>query len=307
MSCEECLPLIDLYFDGELDGCDAARVDAHVAACAACAAALGRLGREQELYLSYECDAEAADGFWDGVMSKAAADARAREGQRPAGLLRARLMAALATLAAPRFSPTLTAAMLLAAVLVTAAVMSYLGPRAGDEPPAARRNESAQPPTPPAREEIARGDAARDDEEKGLDDKGVKAPGVVQDETAPRRAAPRERAVVKAAGAASVGGRDARQSPPALQAEQEPDRLVREAEQKYVAAIRLLARDVGRRRSRIDPDTLAGFERTLAAVDRSIADTRRAAREHPRDPVAVQYMLTAYAKKVEVLREMTRY
>ena len=85
------------------------------------------------------------------------------------------------------------------------------------------------------------------------------------------------------------------------------DRLVREAEQKYVAAIRLLTHDVSRRRSRLTPDERARFEQTLAAVDHAIADTRRAARERPRDPVAVQYMLTAYAKKVEVLSEMSRH
>jgi hypothetical protein len=107
-----------------------------------------------------------------------------------------------------------------------------------------------------------------------------------------------------------AGGGEASETPrtaAASRQESAPDRLVREAEGKYLAAIRLLSRDVGSRRARLDDDTRARFERTLAAVDRTIADTRRAAREHPRDPVAVQYMLTAYAKKVEVLREMTRY
>ena len=82
---------------------------------------------------------------------------------------------------------------------------------------------------------------------------------------------------------------------------------MREAEQKYLAAISILSRDVNRRRSRLDPETVARFEQTLAAVDRTIAGTRRAVREHPDDPVAVQYMLTAYAKKIDVLREMASY
>jgi type VI protein secretion system component VasF len=85
------------------------------------------------------------------------------------------------------------------------------------------------------------------------------------------------------------------------------DELVREAEQKYVAAIAMLSRDVNRRRSQLEPEMAARFERTLAAVDRTIADTRRAARQHPGDPVAAQYMLTAYAKKVDVLREIIGY
>jgi type VI protein secretion system component VasF len=85
------------------------------------------------------------------------------------------------------------------------------------------------------------------------------------------------------------------------------DELVREAEQKYVEAIAMLSRDVTRRRSRLDAETAARFERTLAAVNRTIADTRRAVRQHPGDPLAAKYMLTAYAKKVDVLREIIGY
>ena len=45
----------------------------------------------------------------------------------------------------------------------------------------------------------------------------------------------------------------------------------------------------------------------MRALDRTIAETRRAALGRGNnDPVAVQYMLTAYEKKVEVLREMAR-
>jgi hypothetical protein len=82
------------------------------------------------------------------------------------------------------------------------------------------------------------------------------------------------------------------------------DSLVREAEQRYVAAIRILERDVQTRRQRIDPETRARFDETLASIDRTIAETRKSARQHGNDPVAVQYMLSAYAKKVEVMREM---
>jgi hypothetical protein len=83
-----------------------------------------------------------------------------------------------------------------------------------------------------------------------------------------------------------------------------PDRLVREAEQKYLAAIAMLSRNVERRRSYLDAATLARLDHALASIDRTIADTRKAVRRHPDDPLAAQYMLTAYAKKIDVLREM---
>jgi hypothetical protein len=81
---------------------------------------------------------------------------------------------------------------------------------------------------------------------------------------------------------------------------------VREAEQKYLSAIALLSRDFKHQRSHVDPQVLAQFEQALGAIDRTIASTRRVVQQHPSDPVAVQYMLAAYAKKVEVLEEMTR-
>jgi phage gp29-like protein len=86
----------------------------------------------------------------------------------------------------------------------------------------------------------------------------------------------------------------------------EPERLIREAERKYLAAIAALSRDVRRRRPQVDSETMARFERSLAVVDRAIAETRAAARRHPRDPEVVQYMMTAYAKKVDLLREVAQ-
>ena len=66
----------------------------------------------------------------------------------------------------------------------------------------------------------------------------------------------------------------------------------------------MLSRDAGKRRYTTDPHQLIQFDQALATVDRTIAGTRRAVREHPTGPVAVQYMLAAYAKKVDVLRQM---
>jgi hypothetical protein len=66
----------------------------------------------------------------------------------------------------------------------------------------------------------------------------------------------------------------------------------------------MLQRDVASKRSHLDAQTAARFGESLAAIDRSIAETRRAVAEHAGDPIAAQYMLSAYAKKVEVLREM---
>jgi hypothetical protein len=91
---------------------------------------------------------------------------------------------------------------------------------------------------------------------------------------------------------------------PAPQPKVTPEQLVREAEQKYVAAIAILSRDVNSRRTQIDPMVLARFDSALSDIDRTINETRKIVREHPNDPIALQYLLGAYSKKVDVLRDM---
>ena len=83
------------------------------------------------------------------------------------------------------------------------------------------------------------------------------------------------------------------------------DQVALRAEQQYLSAIKILSRDIKRRRALISTALLSQLETVLAEVDRTIAATRRVAREQPRDPVAVQYMASAYEKKVELLREVT--
>src|SRR5204862_4089730 len=83
-----------------------------------------------------------------------------------------------------------------------------------------------------------------------------------------------------------------------------PTPLVREAEQKYLTAIAMLARDVNRKRSQLDPIMLARFDSALGDIDRTIKDTRRVVRDNPEDPIALQYLLAAYSKKVDDLRGM---
>jgi anti-sigma factor RsiW len=290
MKCEECLPLLDLYSDGELPGRDSDAVAAHLGACASCAGRLQSLRDEQALYLRYECDAAESPEFWDEVLSQIRAE-KPRAPLAAATWHRRRLAPLLAALSAPRFSPTLVAALLLAAVGLTAGVMRYLAPREqapGHAAPSAEvRREAESAPASPESPVFTR----QSDE---------KAVSVADNNGGPRSVA----AAKKQARVDDV--KRTRPAQPSAAQGPGPDRLVREAEQKYLAAIRILSRDVAGRRTRMDPEALARFERTLGVIDKSIAETRAAARQHPRDPLAVQYMLTAYAKKVEVLREMAQ-
>lgn len=80
------------------------------------------------------------------------------------------------------------------------------------------------------------------------------------------------------------------------------DEIVEKAERQYKGAIAILSSDIKRRRAQMPPNFISRFEQPLADIDRTINETRRAVRAQPNDAVVIQYMTTAYAKKIELLR-----
>jgi anti-sigma factor RsiW len=304
----ECRREVEAYFDGELDEQTTEMVTQHLSACVDCASIYRKLEDEQGLYLRYECDAEPAPDFWDNVLARAAAENVARS-SRPLSLFRGWMGGALGNINALRFSPSLTALLVLVAIGITVGVMRYTNSR--EERAAAVRvsqNEGVAATTPapmlaPAPDETVR--PANSKEDGGRGEKGNKPDENEQPQLVKNRVGRKDKNPVLAASNEKNVRAGFRPNAPGRK--QTSDELVLEAEQKYVAAIAMLSRDVHRRRSRLDPETARRFAQTLSAVDRTIADTRRAARRHPGDPVAAQYMLTAYSKKVDVLREIIGY
>ncbi|HEX8558670.1 MAG TPA: zf-HC2 domain-containing protein [Pyrinomonadaceae bacterium] len=307
MKCEECLGLLGAHFDGELGPAESAAVSAHVAACEGCARECESLRDEHALYLRYGCDATESPSFWGEVLARAEAD-RSSAPEALASRLRRRLAGALPALTAPRFSPTLTAAMLLAAVGLTASVMLYVGPRDNGPRPSARsRYEGDAGKAEKAEKAGVESADGRDDDAPAAVESAGGSGGREPERLAVREGrGARARVAAKPAGAAAASSKGDRRALTIAAAEPDAERLVREAERKYLAAIAALSRDVGRRRRQTDAETAARFERTLAVVDRAIAETRAAARKNPRDPVAVQYMMAAYARKVDLLRDVAQ-
>ena len=79
---------------------------------------------------------------------------------------------------------------------------------------------------------------------------------------------------------------------------------IRRAEEEYIEAIEVLTAAVSERKQNLDPQRVASFERDLRAVDRSIGASSRAYRARPRDFDLGQNMLTAYARKLEMLQTL---
>jgi hypothetical protein len=120
MRCEDCLPLIEEYFDGEVEGRAATQMRAHLAACATCAAALDALSFEQEIYTRYDRGLEVSPALWSRISAEIAREPQPESpaaGRPFLSGLRDRLAATLGTLA---IRPALASSLALLFVAVTA-------------------------------------------------------------------------------------------------------------------------------------------------------------------------------------------
>lgn len=81
-------------------------------------------------------------------------------------------------------------------------------------------------------------------------------------------------------------------------------RQLARAEREYQGAIRLLDTAIAKRQDRFDPEVRRQYEASLALIDRSIGESRRAFRADPRDLAAGQFLIAAYARKVELMQDI---
>jgi hypothetical protein len=123
MRCEDCLPLLEEYFDGEVTGQAGEQLGAHLATCTDCSAALDALSFEQEMYTRYDRGGlEVTPELWARVSAEIARTPTEVPGAGRPFLSRARayFAAALGTLAV---RPALASAL---ALLVVAAAAGTL-------------------------------------------------------------------------------------------------------------------------------------------------------------------------------------
>ena len=290
MKCEACQSVLEEYFDGELPAKRAAEVRAHLGVCPACAAEMAELRQAHELYARYERDVEVTPELWAGIEARIKAEKVARPDARLASGWRTRLKGLFAM---PHISPAFAAALVVLAIGLTVVVMSYLHSRDATN----NGNTVAVNPQPANNNgnEPARAAPAPDGEtgQPAI----ASTPPDGEKNAKPNKATEREPKPAPQKQLVAVTKKP--QAPP------DPMKLVREAEQKYLAAIAILSQDVKRHRSQIDPAVQARFDSALADIDRTIAETRQIVRRNPDDPVALQYLLSAYAKKVDTLRAMS--
>jgi hypothetical protein len=275
MTCTECQDSLEEYLDGELGTKNTAAVDEHLKTCTGCTMELNQLRAELAVFQLNGSDIEVTERLWAGVQARLETQDHSFTHQR-----RSRSAGWLSGLfSAPRVSVPVAVGLVLTAVIVTTFVVKRL-PQVEKESVAVRNVTNKENTERTEGSDLNRSQA-------------VAKLAASEFNGRPKESKPQQ----------SIS--NTRTSRVARSSESKtPEQLVRDAEKKYLAAIGILSRDIERQQSQLDEPTRMKFEQALASIDRTIGATRKAVRQHPTDPVAVQYMLAAYARKVDVLREM---
>jgi hypothetical protein len=292
MKCEDCRVLLEDYFDRALDPKRAENVRAHLQTCSDCSEEQQQLVREHQLYSRYERDVEVTPALWAAIESRIKSETTGEETRAASlsadrsGLRRGKLFDFLA---AWRLNPALVAIILVVAVGATVFVTQYVERRGNGGSSNGQNGGSGS---------VANNGKPDDKTPGALPQAGETEGGTPGAEKDPTDGQP---PVSQAADSQPRVARAARTPRKPGAAE-----LIRDAEQKYLGAIALLNRDVKRRANALDPEARTRFEMTLAIIDNTIEETRQAVRKNPGDPIALQYLMASYSRKVDVLREMAR-
>ncbi|MFN7947912.1 MAG: zf-HC2 domain-containing protein [Blastocatellia bacterium] len=293
MNCERCRTELEDFLYGELSAARTAAIRQHLTGCADCRTARDTLERENEIFAEfYEQTAlDPAPEMWEAIRSRIAAEAPAAEPR--AGLL-ARLGEWLSVerlLASAMLRQVAFAALLvIISVAATTLYFTLKNNRSNDDN-VARTTPPPQPaPEQPKTTPTPAPDSARPE----------------PDSVRPEVASVPKGSVTKSPRSVQAKFSEKPNAPLAGTANEDEliQRQVARAVREYQGAVVLLERKIERRRDSLDPAVVAQYEKSIDLINRSIAESRRTLRDRPNDPAAGQYLLAAYAKKVELMQEI---
>jgi len=75
MKCDDCLNLLEVYFDGEAGERNREHVQEHLMKCAGCTSAFEALTAENELFARYDRELEISPAVWNGIAARITTDA----------------------------------------------------------------------------------------------------------------------------------------------------------------------------------------------------------------------------------------
>lgn len=272
MNCERCQAELEDFLYGELAASQSAALRAHLAACAVCAEARNALERENELFAQYyeQTALEPAPEIWEAIRTRIQAEPPAVVPAHESASWLRNLQAWLTSSLVVR-QLAFGAALVLLSVAATTLYFKLQQPK---------------------QNEIAGGTPAP-----------VPSPTIALPAPSPAATAEVNQLAVQTPKAAPTAQPSVKTKPPVSEAQQIQAQIAR-AEREYQGAIKLLDRVIARNRDQYAPGLLKQYESSLALIDNSIAESRRALRERPEDAASGQFLLAAYAKKLELMQEI---
>jgi Putative zinc-finger len=257
---------------GEIEAKDAAELRAHLAACPQCRSEHELLQRENEAYSSFfqETALEPSEEMWNAIRSRIEAGPSRVMANSDQG------SGFFASLFRPGFARQMFAAAALV-VLTVMATLYFVSRDSGEvkEPPVALNSTpvpvaTATPATAvPSSAPVPPSPGAPPHVERRVSTKGL-----------------------------------VRMPAPALSEDEQVRMQIARTEQEYIKAIRLLDRAIAKRKEALDLAVTSQYEASLALIDDSISKSRAALRKQPGDLAAGQFLLAAYARKVELMQEI---
>jgi hypothetical protein len=277
MNCELCKNELEDFLYGELDEAVAAGVRAHLVSCALCSLRRDEVERENEIFGQFyeQTSIEPAAEMWEAIRARINSEARGRALiERESGWLERLRAGAFGWLLAPAaLRQAAFSALLIALSVAATTIYLKLGEKGGEK--FAGNREQAAPTTTPSQ---------------------IATPSPSTDVAGPNNAPPAPKGVRPQINPAAT--------PRRLTDQELMNRQVARAELEYQKAIRLLDRAIAKQRDRLDPGLIKQYESSLALIDDSIAASRRAFRERPDDLTAGQFLLAAYAKKLDLMQDI---
>ncbi|MBK7600607.1 MAG: zf-HC2 domain-containing protein [Acidobacteria bacterium] len=280
INCDNCQADLEDFLYGELSESRSTEIRSHLSGCESCAALRTELERENEVFADFfeQTAIDPSEELWQSIRTRIGNEPVTQK--NPGWLGRLFNGEVLALFLSPAVFRQAAFAVILIALSVTATVV-YMKRNASQTQMVAQNHiEQAKTPRSTVVPVVKESGNPAEPATGQIDQPPEQRPMVIP---AVNRPAPP---------VGEVSERDL------------ISRQIRRAENEYRGAIRMLDRAIARRSDTFDPELIRQYQSSLALIDDSISQSRLALRRTPDDAAAGQFLLAAYARKVELMQDI---
>ncbi len=280
INCDNCQADLEDFLYGELSESRSTEIRSHLSGCESCAALRTELERENEVFADFfeQTAIDPSEELWQSIRTRIGNEPVTQK--NPGWLGRLFNGEVLALFLSPAVFRQVAFAVILIALTVTATVV-YLKRNASQTQMVAQNHiEQAKTPQSTVVPVVKESGNPAEPATGQIDQPPQQRPMVIPAVNRP--------------------------APPVVEVSERDliSRQIRRAENEYRGAIRMLDRAIARRSDTFDPELIRQYQSSLALIDDSISQSRLALRRTPDDAAAGQFLLAAYARKVELMQDI---